>query len=660
MRGHHTVRYKPPRSRSKTILLLWLHQATSCMVRYYSFAPSLRQIETWLITQGCRGRIWSHMPLKLEDYALIGDCESAALVGRDGSIDWLCWPRFDSDACFAALLGNPSHGRWLLAPVGETVRISRRYREDTLILETRFESETGAVTLIDFMPLKDGYSNLVRLLIGERGTVRMRGEFIVRFGYGTLVPWVSRISDQALRLVSGPDQMVLHNPVEMRGEDLKTVGEFNVSAGEVFPFVLTYSPSHIDPPQPVDAFQALASTERFWNEWCKPCRASSAPFRDEVVRSLITLKALTYTPTGGIVAAPTTSLPEQIGGQRNWDYRFCWLRDATLVLLALMNEGFFDEAKSWRDWLVRAAAGSPSQMQIMYGIAGEHRLTEWEVTWLPGYEASKPVRVGNAAHGQLQLDVYGEVMDALHQARVGGLAPSEHGWALEVALVQHLETIWREPDEGIWEVRSSPCHFTYSKVMAWVAFDRMIKSAEQFSLPGPLDHWKSIRTQIRDDIECNGFDQARGHFVRSYGEKDLDASLLLLPVVGFVTADDPRFVGTVAAIESSLMVNGLLLRYDTHRSEDGLPSGEGAFLACSFWLADAYILMGRHEDAARLFQRLLNLRNELGLLAEEYDPVGKQLVGNFPQAFSHVALVNTAANLSRARKPAEQRAHGRR
>jgi GH15 family glucan-1,4-alpha-glucosidase len=595
------------------------------------------------------------MPLRIEDYALIGDCESAALVGRDGSIDWLCWPRFDSDACFAALLGDSSHGRCLLTADGDDVKVSRRYRGDTLILETRFETETGAATLIDFMPLRDGHSNIVRIVIGERGEVRMRGELVIRFGYGALVPWVSRLPDGALRAVSGPDMIVAHAPVAVRGQGLTTVTEFTVRAGEKLPFIVTYSPSHLPPPEPVDPWAALAHTEAFWTEWAQRCRADG-PSRDAVVRSLITLKALTFAPTGGVVAAPTTSLPEQLGGPRNWDYRFCWLRDATLTLLALMNAGYFEEAQSWRDWLVRAAAGSPSQMQIMYGIAGEHRLIEWEASWLPGYENSKPVRIGNAAHNQLQLDVYGEVMDALYQARRGGLPGSEYGWDLQRALLAHLEKIWREPDEGIWETRGGREHFTYSKVMAWVAFDRMVKSAEAHELSGDVAHWKEVRAEICDEVCAKGYDPELGSFVRAYGTKELDASLLLLPAVGFLPPQDPRIRGTVEAIERNLMVDGFVRRYDTRESPDGLPPGEGAFLACSFWLADAYVLLGRMEDARALFDRLLALRNDVGLLSEEYDPGLRRLLGNFPQAFSHIALVNTAANLTRADKPAEQRA----
>jgi GH15 family glucan-1,4-alpha-glucosidase len=597
------------------------------------------------------------MPLPIEDYALIGDCESAALVGCDGSIDWLCWPRFDSDACFAALLGDPSNGRWQLAPASDDVRATRRYRKDTLILETRFETDEGAATLIDFMPLRDGHTNLVRIVVGERGSVRMRGELVIRFGYGKLVPWVSRLEDCALRAISGPDMLVLHAPVDLRGEDFKTVSEFTVSAGDKVPFVLTYTPSHLDPPKPVDPWEALRVTEDYWIDWTKPTRAKpNNHWQDAVVRSLITLKALTFAPTGGIVAAPTTSLPEQLAGTRNWDYRFCWLRDATLSLLALMNNGCFDEAKCWRDWLVRAVAGSPDQLQIMYGIAGERRLTEWEVPWLSGYEGSKPVRIGNAAHEQLQLDVYGEMMDALHHARRVGLSSNEYAWDLQRALLEHLEKIWREPDEGIWETRGGRQHFTYSKVMAWVAFDRMIKSAQSFDMPGPVDRWKAIRAEIHHEVLSKGFDRERNSFVQAYGSKELDASLLLLPTTGFLRAHDPRIRSTIEAIERELMEGGFVKRYRTSRVEDGLPPGEGAFLACSFWLADAYVAIGRNDDARKLFERLLALRNDLGLLSEEYDPRVGRLVGNFPQAFSHVALVNTAANLSHAEKPVKQRA----
>jgi GH15 family glucan-1,4-alpha-glucosidase len=593
------------------------------------------------------------MSARIEDYAMIGDCESAALISRGGSIDWLCWPRFDSDACFAALIGTRDNGRWLVAPSDPAARVTRRYRGDTLILETRFETAEGAVTLIDFMPLRDAHCNLVRLVVGERGVVRMRTELVIRFGYGAIVPWVTRLADGALRAVAGPDMLVLHAPVDLHGEALTTVGEFTVTAGQRLPFVLTYCASHRPPPRAPNPQAALAATESFWVDWAAHCDAVE-PWREAIVRSLLTLKALTYAPTGGIIAAPTTSLPEQPGGPRNWDYRYCWVRDATLTLLALMNAGYYGEAEAWREWLLRAVAGSPQQMQIMYGIAGERRLSEWALPWLVGYESSTPVRVGNAAHSQLQLDVYGEVMDALHVARRGGLAASDSGWAVQLALLAHLETIWAEPDEGIWEIRGPRCHFTHSKVMAWVAFDRAIKSAEQFRLDGPLDRWRTLRDAIHADVCTRGFDRELGSFVQCYGTKQLDASLLLLPSFGFLPPDDPRIRGTIAAIERGLMADGLMRRYDTSRTHDGLPPGEGAFLACSFWLVDAYVMCGRLDDARRLFERLIALRNDVGLLSEEY--LGDRLMGNFPQAFSHVALVNSAFNLTRARKPAEQRA----
>jgi GH15 family glucan-1,4-alpha-glucosidase len=466
---------------------------------------------------------------------------------------------------------------------------------------------------------------------------------------------VSHLEDGTLRAIAGPDMLLLHAPVKLHGEDLKTVGDFTVAAGETIPFVLTYAPSYRPPPPPLDPIAALAATEAYWTEWSSRC-GLRGPWSDAVTRSLVTLKALTYAPTGGIIAAPTTSLPERIGGERNWDYRYCWLRDATLTLLALMNCDYFEEAHAWRDWLLRAVAGSPDQMQIMYGIAGERRLTEWEVPWLPGYAASQPVRIGNAAHSQLQIDVHGEVMDALHHARRGGIATRESGWDVQCALLARLKEIWREPDEGIWEVRGDRRHFTYSKVMAWVAYDRAIKSAKDFHLDGPIEHWRQLREAIHDDVLRHGFDEGLGSFVQAYGSKELDASLLLLPAVGFLPPNDPRIQGTVEAIERRLMVNGLVLRYDTHEGDDGLPPGEGAFLACSFWLVDAYVLLGRIADAQELFERLLALRNDVGLLSEEYDPVARQLVGNFPQAFSHVALVNSAFNLSRLDKPVAQRA----
>jgi GH15 family glucan-1,4-alpha-glucosidase len=592
---------------------------------------------------------------RLEDYALIGDCETAALVSRSGSIDWLCWPRFDSPACFAALLGTPDHGRWLIAADDPQARITRAYRQDTLILESRVEASDGVVTIIDFMPPRGKNSDIVRLVRGERGRVAMHTELVLRFDYGSTVPWVTTLQDRTLRAVAGPDMVTLHTPVPLRGRDMTTVGTFTVEAGSVVPFVLTHGASYQPLPEAIDPQSSLEHTEAFWTEWSGSGRPDGQ-WADAVTRSLITLKALTYAPTGGIVAAATTSLPEQIGGVRNWDYRFCWLRDATLTLLSLMNAGYYKEAAAWRDWLLRAAAGAPSQLQIMYGLAGERRLTEYEVGWLPGYESSTPVRIGNAAHGQLQLDVFGEVMDALHQGRRGGIEVRAEDWAFQTALLNHLMEVWQQPDEGIWEVRGERRHFTYSKVMAWVAFDRAIRTVERSGFDGPVDRWRAARRAIHDEVCQHGFDRQRGTFVQSYGSTELDASLLLLPTVGFLSTDDPRVQGTIAAIEKHLLVDGFVLRYDTHSSHDGLPGGEGAFLACSFWLADAYVLMGRIDDAQRMFERLLSLRNDLGLLSEEYDTRAQRLVGNFPQAFSHVALVNTAHNLTRAEKPARQRA----
>jgi len=598
------------------------------------------------------------MTSRIEDYAMIGDLGTAALVGRSGSIDWLCWPRFDSDACFAALLGNPGHGRWLIAPQDGAAKITRRYRPNTLILETRFETAEGAVTLVDFMPPRETESCLIRLVIGERGRVAMRGELVLRFGYGASVPWVTRCDEHTLRAIAGPDMVVLRSPVKLHGEHFTTVGEFTVDAGETIPFVLSYSLSHHPLPEPVDADACLRKTEEFWTGWAKTNHIKGA-WDDAVMRSLITLKALTYAPTGGMAAAATTSLPEWIGGARNWDYRFCWLRDATLTVLSLMNAGYFDEAKKWRDWLLRAAAGSPQQIQIMYGIRGERRLTEWEVPWLPGYENSKPVRIGNAAHNQLQLDIFGEVMDALHQARKGGLAGHEAGWDLQREFLKHLEKIWREPDEGLWEIRGPRQHFTHSKAMAWVAFDRAIRSAETFGLPGELERWRLCREEIHNDVCARAYDSDMGSFVQAYGTKQLDASLLLLPAIGFLPPEDARIRGTVAAIERDLLVGGFVRRYDTETAVDGLPPGEGLFLACSFWLVDAYVMLGRHEEAIRLFERLLALRNDLGLLSEQYEPRARRLVGNFPQAFSHLALVNSASNLGHFRKPIEQRSQAR-
>jgi GH15 family glucan-1,4-alpha-glucosidase len=603
------------------------------------------------------------MALRIEDYALIGDCETAALVGRDGSIDWLCWPRFDSPSCFAALLGGPEHGRWRIAPRDPDARVTRRYRPGTLILETEFETADGAVTLVDFMPLRGTASDLARLVVGKRGRVEMCVELVLRFYYGATVPWVTTLDDGTLRAIAGPDMVLLHADVPLRGQGLTTVGEFSVAPDETRSFVLTYSPSHLPMPRAVDAQAALADTEKFWREWTARCRYEGE-WSEAVQRSLITLKALTYRPTGGIVAAPTTSLPEHLGGTRNWDYRICWLRDATLTLLALMDAGYYDEAAAWRDWLLRATAGSPSQVQIMYGVAGERMLQEWEVPWLPGYQGAKPVRVGNAAHAQLQIDVFGEVMDALHQARVGGLAQSTESWNLQRGLIKHLESIWEAPDHGIWEVRGAPQHFTHSKVMAWVALDRAIRSAEEFGQDGEVDRWRAVRQRIHDDVCRRAYDSTLGSFVMAYESKELDASLLLLPIVGFLPPEDPRVRQTVERIEQHLVRDGFVLRYDSATTDDGLPPGEGAFLACSFWLADALVLLGRRDDARALFERLLALRNDVGLLAEEYDPRLRRQTGNFPQAFSHVALVDTALNLAQPRAaepaatPTEQRRTG--
>jgi GH15 family glucan-1,4-alpha-glucosidase len=595
------------------------------------------------------------MSAPIESYGLIGDCQTAALVGRDGSIDWLCWPRFDSDACFAALLGRPSHGRWLLTASHEIDKVSRCYRRDTLILETTFHTATGRATVIDFMLPRGRHSDLIRIVRGDEGDVTMCMELVVRFGYGATIPWVSRLEDRTLRAIAGPDMAVLRTPVHTWGENFKTVAMFSVTPGKTVPFVLSYGPSHLPVPEAVDAEQALQDCEKFWTDWTGRTKCGG-PYAEAIKRSLITLKALTYAPSGGLVAAPTTSLPELAGGERNWDYRYCWIRDSTLMLLALMNAGVYDEAKEWNDWLQRAVAGFPGDMQIMYGITGERRLTEWEAGWLPGYLDSRPVRIGNAAHSQFQLDVYGELMDTFEQARRGGLATSDLGWQLQIKLVEHVGEIWSNPDWGIWETRGPPQHFTYSKVMAWVAFDRAVKAVERYGLKGPVEQWRETREQVRVSIEKNGFDAERNTFVASYGSKTLDASLLLMAQVGFITPKDPRYIGTVEAIERTLLADGFVKRYETEKTDDGLQPGEGAFLACSFWLADAYCSIGRREDGEALFERLLAIRNDLGLLAEEYDTDGNRQIGNFPQAFTHVGLINTAFNLTRAARPADQRA----
>jgi GH15 family glucan-1,4-alpha-glucosidase len=602
------------------------------------------------------------MSSKIEDYGLIGDCETAALVGRDGSIDWLCWPSFDSDACFAALLGDREHGRWLMAPKGEITASSRRYRGDTLILETRFETAGGIVELIDFMPPRGNASDIVRLVRGVEGAVAIRMELVIRFGFGVDIPWVRRSDDgSALLMVCGPDMTVLRTPVETRGEDLTTIAEFEVRAGQTVPFVLTYGPSHLPMPAAIDPELALKETKAFWDEWSSRCICKGEN-RDLVMRSLITLKALTFAPTGGIVAAPTTSLPEKLGGARNWDYRYCWLRDATFTLLALMNSGYTEEALAWHNWLLRAVAGAPIHMQIMYGIKGERRLLEWEADWLPGYEGARPVRIGNAAHAQLQLDVYGELIDAFHQARMTKLKLNDGTWAIECAVLDHLAEIWEKPDHGIWERRGAGRHYVFSKVMTWVAFDRAIKSAVKFGLDAPLERWRSLRATIHRDVCERGFDTELNSFVESYGAKLLDASLLLLPAVGFLPPTDPRISSTIGAIERHMIRDGFVLRHDPREArDDEFEPIEGAFLACTLWLADAHVLAGDIARAEVLFKRVVAISNDLGLLAEEYDTGAGRQTGNFPQALTHIALINTAQNLCDAKraseKPAMQRSN---
>ena len=595
---------------------------------------------------------------RIEDYGLIGDCETAALVGRDGSIDWLCWPAFDSEACFAALLGSPRNGRWLIAPAENITHTSRRYWDNTLILETRFETANGIVAVIDFMPPRGNASDIVRLVRGIAGKVTLRMELVIRFGFGEDIPWVRRTEDGALLAICGPDMTVLRTPVETRGKNMTTVAGFEVNEGEAVPFVLTYGPSHLPLPRPIDPAQALQDTEDFWIGWCSQC-SYEGENRDLVMRSLIALKALTYAPTGGIVAAPTTSLPEKLGGSRNWDYRFCWLRDATFTLLALMNSGYTEEASAWHNWLLRAVAGSPADMQIMYGIMGQRRLLEWEAGWLPGYEGAQPVRVGNAAHTQLQLDVYGELIDAFHQSRMTELKLDDGTWDLECTVLEHLAEVWGQPDHGIWERRDDRRHYVSSKVMTWVAFDRGIKSAERFGFKAPLERWRSLRDTIHRDVCERGFDVVQNTFVESYGSQLLDASILLLPSVGFLPATDPRVRGTLAAIERHMMRDGFVLRHDPREISDERQPIEGAFLACTLWLADAFVLAGEIGKAQVLFDRVVQVANDLGLLAEEFDSGAGRQTGNFPQALTHIALINTAHNLNDAKrtsgKPAVQR-----
>jgi GH15 family glucan-1,4-alpha-glucosidase len=594
---------------------------------------------------------------RLEDYGLIGDLQSAALVGRSGSIDWLCFPRFDSGACFAALLGTEEHGRWLIEPTSGARAARQRYRGDTLILETEVEAEEGTIRLVDFMPPRGTDPDVVRIVEGVRGRVPCRMELVIRFDYGSIVPWVRRIDDATRLAIAGPDGLCFRTPIECRGENMTTVADFTVGPGDRVPFALTWFQSHLDAPAEIDPEQALRDTESFWTEWSSRC-TYDGEWRDAVLRSLIVLKALTYQPTGGIVAATTTSLPEQIGGVRNWDYRYCWLRDATFTLDALLTAGYTEEANAWREWLLRAIAGDPADLQIMYGPAGERRLIEVELDWLPGYDGSRPVRIGNAASAQFQLDIYGEVMDAAYLSIEGGLPASPDAWALLRKLMDFLETEWESPDTGIWEVRGPRKHFTHSKVMAWVAADRAVRFCEQFGREGSLERWRRLRAEIHAEVCERGYDADRGAFVQSYGSKLLDAALLMIPLVGFLPASDERVRGTVDAIQRELVEDGFVRRYEESEEAaavDGLPPGEGAFLPCTFWLVDSLRLMGRVDEARALYERLLAVRSPLGLLAEEYDTGLRRLVGNFPQAFSHVGLVNSAFNLSRALESTAQR-----
>lgn len=589
--------------------------------------------------------------MRIEDYALIGDMQSAALVARDGSIDWLCLPRFDSPACFAALLGGERNGHWWLGPTGRRPADRRRYRPDTLILESEWDTPTGTVRVIDFMPPRDVNPDVVRIVEGVSGTVEMSTQLRVRFDYGRIVPWVRR-TDGHLQAVGGPDSVWLHSPVPLKGGDYAHRATFRVEAGQRLPFVFTWHPSHEPMPPQIHCETQLAETEAMWTEWVRRC-SHQGPWRDAVVRSLITLKALTYAPTGGIVAAPTTSLPEDLGGVRNWDYRFCWLRDATMTIDALIGNGYLDEAAAWRGWLLRAIAGRPQDLQIMYGVAGERRLPEMQLDWLDGYARSRPVRIGNDAVNQLQLDVYGEVMSCLLRARDSGLPVDHRAWSIQRELVTYVEEHWDEPDEGLWEVRGPRRHFTHSKMMCWVALDRAVRNVERFGATGPVDRWRATRDAIHAEICAKGYDARRNTFTQSYGSFELDAALLLMPIVGFLPPDDPRVVGTVAAVEKELMADGFVLRYPVAADNDvdGLPGGEGAFLACSFWLVEVMAMQGRKEEARELFERLLSLRNDVGLLAEEYDPRYDRLVGNFPQAFSHVPLIHAARALSDDARP---------
>ncbi len=596
------------------------------------------------------------MPELIDDYALLGDLQTAALVGRTGSVDWLPFPKFDSSSCFGALLGGREHGHWRIAPRSGGPATSRCYRDDTLILESEWVTRDGRVRLIDFMPPRGRHPDIVRIVEGLDGTVEMQTELVIRLDYGSVVPWIRRLDDQSLLAVGAPDALLLRSPVRLRPDGMTHTAAFTVRAGERVPFVLTWFAAHEEIPETVPPEDALEDTERFWREWMHDC-AYEGPYADAVRRSLVVLKALTYDPTGGIIAAPTTSLPELIGGARNWDYRYCWLRDATFTLYALMNAGYVQEAGAWRDWLLRAVAGDPAKAQILYAVGGQRRIAEYELDWLPGYAGSRPVRIGNAAHAQFQLDVYGEVMDVLHQARVHGLGPDDHAWSFQRTLMSFLEGVWDQPDEGIWEVRGPRRHFTHSKVLAWVAFDRAVQGVERWGLSGPVERWRRLREDIHGEVCREGFNTELNAFTQSYGSDELDASTLLIPILGFLPADDPRVVGTIEAVQRELTRDGFVERYRAreHNEVDSLRGGEGVFLPCSFWLVDALLMLGRDDEARTLFEQLLEVRNDLGLLAEEYDPKEKRLLGNFPQAFTHVGLVNSAYNLSHHDSPHEQR-----
>jgi GH15 family glucan-1,4-alpha-glucosidase len=585
----------------------------------------------------------------IEDYCIIGDCETAALVSREGSIDWLCWPTFSSAACFAALLGTRDHGYWQISPVGKVKAIRRQYEAHTLVLETTFETRDGEVCLIDFMPPRERHSHVVRIVRGVRGRVAMQMDLAIRFDYGRTIPWVTS-TDHELRAIAGDDMVTMRTEVQLRGEGMMTRGGFTVREGETVSFTLTSSSSLEKIPPELSVDRALALTQRFWKQWSGKNKYSG-PYAEAVERSLMTLKAMSYRPSGGMVAAATTSLPERIGGPRNWDYRFCWLRDTAFMLVILLEAGYVEEAVEWRKWLLRAVAGAPDQVQTMYGIRGERQLVEWEAGWLPGYEGSRPVRIGNAASEQFQLDVFGEVVVALSRTPEAEDEIRVSASSMQAALVNQLCTVWPEPDEGIWEVRGGARYFTHSKVMAWVALDRAIKHYEQYGGRGDVTRWKKNREMIHKQVCAKGFDKGLNSFVQWYGSKQLDAACLLIGLVGFLPPDDPRIIGTVEAIQKRLVKDGFVLRYETKKTKDGLSGGEGTFLACSFWMVTSLWLMGRQAEAKAMFERLLAVRNDVGLLSEEYDPVGKRMVGNFPQALSHIALLQSAFAMSGLWKP---------